>query len=50
MSASFDAQPTWWAIEGSMLAAVLKRAHEGEEPEALYMELYANSEHEETHD
>lgn len=34
----------WWVIHSSELNTALHRAHRGEDPELLYMELYANSE------
>lgn len=34
----------WWVISGDELIAALQRAHDGEDPELLYVELYANSE------
>ena len=34
----------WWTIAGSALQAALHRAHEGEDPEIVYAEMYANSE------
>jgi hypothetical protein len=33
----------WWVIEDVQLQEALKRAHAGEDPEVLYVELYANS-------
>jgi hypothetical protein len=33
----------WWVIEDAQLQEALKRAHAGEDPEVLYVELYANS-------
>lgn len=33
----------WWTINGDELMGVLKRAHEGEDPDLLYVELVANS-------
>lgn len=35
---------SWWVIEGEFLASLLRRAHEGEDPELLYVEAYSNSE------
>ena len=36
----------WWVISGEALIAMLRRAHNGEDPDLLYAEEYANSEHE----
>ena len=36
----------WWAISGVALLAALRRAHDGENPDVLYAELYANSDSE----
>lgn len=33
----------WWVIYGEVLAEFLQRAHQGEDPEMLYIELAANS-------
>jgi hypothetical protein len=33
----------WWTIHAEDLFAFLARAHAGEDPELLYLELYANS-------
>jgi hypothetical protein len=33
----------WWAISAEMIMAALQRAHDGESPDLLYAELYANS-------
>lgn len=33
----------WWAISGDALFAALHRAHDGENPDLLYAELYANT-------
>lgn len=33
----------WWTISGEELQAALRRAHEGEHPDLVYAELYANS-------
>ena len=40
----------WWVIAGSTLLDALHRAKDGEDPELLYAELYANSEVERTGD
>lgn len=34
----------WWTISGAALMAALHRAHNGEDPDLVYAELYANSE------
>ena len=36
----------WWSISGEALLETLQRAHAGEDPDLLYAELYANSDHE----
>lgn len=36
----------WWAISGDALLEALRRAHDGEDPDVVYAELYANSDHE----
>lgn len=33
----------WWAISGEHLLSALRRAADGEDPDMLYAELYANS-------
>ncbi len=33
----------WWTLPGDVLALLLERAHGGESPDALLLELYANS-------
>jgi hypothetical protein len=33
----------WWVISGEALLDLLRRAHEGEDPELLYVEEYANA-------
>lgn len=35
----------WWVISGENLLNLLRRAAAGEDPDALYLEEYANSEH-----
>lgn len=35
----------WWVINGEDLLLMLTQAYNGEEPEMIYMEHYANSEH-----
>lgn len=34
---------TWWALSDEVLSAMLKRAHAGEEPDTLRLELFANA-------
>lgn len=36
----------WWVINGDELHAALVRASEGEDPELVYLELYANADQE----
>jgi len=36
----------WWVIRGAHLLAMLRRAHDGEDPDLIYAEEYANSDHE----
>lgn len=36
----------WWAISGDELLAMLRRVAAGEDPDLVYAEEYANSEHE----
>jgi hypothetical protein len=36
----------WWTISGEALLAALRQAHDGEDPDLIYAELYVNSEHE----
>ena len=39
-----DADPLgWWNIAGSELLELLRRAHDGEDPDVIYAEAYANS-------
>ena len=33
----------WWSISGEAILEMLHRAHEGEDPGLLYLELQANS-------
>lgn len=33
----------WWTINGAELLAALHRAHEGDDAEMVYLELFANS-------
>lgn len=36
----------WWTISGDALLAALHEVHDGEDPDLVYAELYANSDHE----
>lgn len=36
----------WWVVSGENLLAMLRRAANGEDPDLIYAEEYANSEHE----
>ena len=36
----------WWCIAGEQLLDLLRRSHGGENPDLLYAEAYANSDHE----
>lgn len=36
----------WWSLSGESLMDMLRRCHEGEDPDLVYAEMYANSEHE----
>jgi hypothetical protein len=36
----------WWTISEEALLDMLRRAHQGEEPEFIYAEEYANATHE----
>ncbi|HET6916615.1 MAG TPA: hypothetical protein VFH56_11050 [Acidimicrobiales bacterium] len=33
----------WWTISGEALMDALRRAHDGEDPDLIYTEQYANS-------
>lgn len=37
----------WWAINGESLMDALNAAHDGGDPDLIYLELFANSEAEE---
>jgi hypothetical protein len=37
----------WWTINGDDLVAALRRAHDGDDPGVVYLELLVNSESEE---
>lgn len=36
----------WWAISGEVLLDGLRRCAAGEDPDLVYAEMYANSDHE----
>lgn len=36
----------WWTLSGEALMEMLARCHTGEDPWAVYLEFYANSDHE----
>lgn len=36
----------WWVIHGSALLDGLRRVADGDDPDVVYAELYANSDHE----
>lgn len=36
----------WWTINGESLMAALRLAHDGEDPDLVYLELYTNSDSE----
>lgn len=36
----------WWAISGDALMAMPRRCKAGEDPDEVYMESYANADHE----
>jgi hypothetical protein len=36
----------WWAISGDTIIEALRRAHDGENPDLIHAELYANSDSE----
>jgi hypothetical protein len=37
--------PVWWTISGDALLELLRRAHDGEDPDLVYAEEYANAGH-----
>lgn len=45
--ASQNGVDVYWALYGGDFLAALHRAHQGEDPELLYAEYYANSDREE---
>ena len=36
----------WWSISGDALLDALRRVRDGDDPDLVYAELYANSDHE----
>ena len=40
----------WHAVYGETLLNLLKRAHQGEDPDLLYMEFYASAEERQDYD
>jgi hypothetical protein len=44
------ADPSWMVISSEAFQAALNRVHAGEHPSVVYLEIYANSEHEEGED
>jgi hypothetical protein len=46
-SAVIDTVLAWHVISDQDLVSLLKRAHEGEDPDLLYIELYANGDRDE---
>lgn len=36
----------WWVLSGEALLAMLRRVADGEDPDLVYAEEYANSDHE----
>lgn len=36
----------WWVINGERLREALRRAHDGDDPDVVFLEFYVNSEHE----
>jgi len=37
----------WWTISERMILELLRKVHDGEHPDDVYAELYANTEHHE---
>jgi hypothetical protein len=35
----------WWTISGEALLDLLRRCHDGEDPDLVYAEAYANCDH-----
>lgn len=46
LSRDTQADLCWWVIHGADLLNLLHRASNGESPDMLYAEWYANSDHE----
>ena len=40
----------WWVISGEALMGILRRVAQGEQPDLVYTEEYANSSHERPED
>lgn len=40
----------WWTISGAALLDALNRVQDGDDPDVVYAELYANSDHEHPED
>jgi hypothetical protein len=38
--------PVWWVIDGDSLLEMLQRVADGEDPDMVYAEEYANGAHE----
>lgn len=36
----------WWSLSGEDFLTALHRVHDGEDPDLVYVEYYANSDHE----
>lgn len=36
----------WWTLSGQALMDALRRVQDGDDPDVVYAELYANSDHE----
>jgi len=43
--ATMPRQPSdqWWTINGQVMLDALHRCHAGEDPDTMYLELFANS-------
>lgn len=37
------ARPPWWVIRGDDIQDALRRAHAGEDPDEIYLQLYLDS-------
>ena len=40
----------WWCIHGEAILEMLHRVADGEDPDLIYAEFYANSDHEQVDD